>query len=596
MEPILVQKVLYSFMVYLCLASIVAIALKGKRAQGFVAPKYLSLCAALAVCCAIAIPLAYRILPTETEILSWECETVLNHFEALQNKQSTQDFAHSAIKVNQGLLSTSAKSVLFGIPTYSLFQLWGWSTFSLRFVAFLLGLGALGVSFIVIRDLFNTSTALLFVTLLATNPVMLYYMGYGVSQTATLFGFLLGLCASIKAIFSAKRVQLAWAMAAGALLFLATFNYAPGRIFVAVTLGFLLLYCLPIWRAKSAPARSRLFALTIIVVAGALFWAQREINSLSVLTAVRGEQVFIMAEHTDQLALYLGQKSSEERQRLGYISLWTMLRFCVAVASHRLHEFFVLFSPMKSFPSYWMRGSQHGESFPPYPSALIIPMAIGFFTLLRQLFTLRSLLLLSLFIGGLVPLLFTSRVDNHRAFLLLIPITAWSAHGLSAIREQLRGRWLAETHCALLFTGITICLIANTWQYLGAPDQVDPNTSLMLSELDNQLESQASVVSAGLNCQTQAAIDLRAAENARTAPDRAPVLWGRDIADKIVDGKFTSDSKELQEIAASALHNPLITVSSLPVTSWTTWLRDSNLQVTENELGNFRVVVAKTRD
>jgi hypothetical protein len=148
----------------------------------------------------------------------------------------------------------------------------------------------------------------------------------------------------------------------------------------------------------------------------------------------------------------------------------------------------------------------------------------------------------------------------------------------------------------LLFTGITICLIANTWQYLGAPDQVDPNTSLMLSELDNQLESQASVVSAGLNCQTQAAIDLRAAENARTAPDRAPVLWGRDIADKIVDGKFTSDSKDLQEIAASALHNPLITVSSLPVTSWTTWLRDSNLQVTENELGNFRVVVAKTRD
>ena len=590
MTPILVQKILYAFIVYLTIASILAIAIRKSRIEGNTTPKYLVLCATLSVCCAIAIPLFYRIIPDSTVILPWECETVLDHFEALQTNQTTQEFTLSAIKVNQGLLSTSAKSILFGIPTYSLFQHWGWNTFSLRFVAFLLGLGALGVSLIIIRDLFNTSTALLCVTLLATNPVMLYYMGYGVSQTATIFGFLVGLSAAVKAVLSAKRARLAWAIAAGILLFLATYNYAPGRIFVGITLGFLLVYSLPIWRSNGITNRSRIFALTIVVIAGALFWAQREINSLSALTAVRGEQVFLMANHSDQLALYLGQESSEERQRLGDISLGTLIRFCIAVASHRLHEFFVLFSPMRSFPSYWMRGSQHGEAFTPYASALIIPMAIGFFALLRELFTVRSLLLLSLFFGGLAPLLFTSRIDNHRAFLLIIPLTAWSAHGLSILLKRLRGKWLAETHCALICLAATATLIANAWLHLGVHESVDLNIALASDDLDARLPTGASLVTAGLNCVSQATLDLKIAEGVRVGRTRDGILWGREVGNQLTDQRFTPESKEARDIAASSSRHPVVVLSALPINSFATWLRSSNLQVTESTTGKFTIL------
>jgi 4-amino-4-deoxy-L-arabinose transferase-like glycosyltransferase len=581
---------------YLSIVSLFAALLKRRRPVVETTPKYVWLCALISLCCAIAIPVAYRLSPTRTAILPWECETILYHFDARQSNQSVSEFALSAIKNNQGLLSTSAKSFLFGIPTYAIFQSWGWNTTSLRLMAFIFGLGSLLLSFAIIRDLFNTTTALLFVILLSTNPLMLNYMGYGVSQTATLFGCLAGLWSTLKAIRYARNAQLAWAAAAGVLLFLATLNYAPGRIFVIATLGFLLLYCLLLWRWTESTTRSRVCAVIIMLVAGGLFWAQRELNSWSDLTTVRGEQVFMMSKHTDQLALYLGQDSTEEIMKSGKLSFSLMIRFCLAVAWQRFQEFYALFSPFRNFPTHWLRGSQHAEGFSPYASALILPITIGFLTCLRHLFSIRSFLLLTLFVGGLLPLLFTSRVDNHRSFLLLVPITAWGSGGISILIERLRGRALAEAHCALICVGVTACLIANTWNHLGATDQVDPNVSLMLSELDNQLQTQASVVSAGLNCSTQAAVDLRAAENARTATERTPVLWGRDIADKIIDGRFNSDSKELKQIATSAQQNPIITVSALPVTSWASWLRDSNLQVTESAPGNFRVVVAKTRD
>jgi hypothetical protein len=220
-------------------------------------------------------------------------------------------------------------------------------------------------------------------------------------------------------------------------------------------------------------------------------------------------------------------------------------------------------------------------------------MAIGFLALLRQLFTVRSLLLLSLFFGGLAPLLFTSRVDNHRAFLLLIPITAWSAHGLSILFARLRGRWLAETHCALICLGATATLITNAWLHLGVYEPMDSNIALASDELDARLPTGASLVTAGLNCVAQATLDLKVAEAARVGQTRDGIMWGREVGNQLTDQRFTPESKEARDISASASRHPVLVLSALPVNSLTTWLKSSNLQVSESTTGQFSILEIK---
>lgn len=590
MTLIALQKTLYAFLCYIVAVSAISALIKRGSIDNRRSAGYLWLCVLLAVGCAIAIPLAYRITPDRTFILPWECETVLSLFEARQSNLSTWEFAKSALRMNQGLLSTSAKSALYGVPTYAVFETLGWSTFSLRIVAFLLGLGALWVAFIVIRDLFDTTTASLFVVLFATNPVALNYMGYGVSQSATLLGFLAALCATLKAVRYAKRYQFLWSILAGALLVLATYNYAPGRIFVAITLGFLCMYIVPLWRSPSITTRSRISALAVIAVSAGLYWAQREVNPVSELTAVRGEQVFHMAKHTDQLVLYLGEAVVKERLKSGQLSWWTMVEFSLAVASHRLQEFFVLFSPTRGFPSYWLRGSPHADFFTPYASALIIPILIGFLALLRQLFSVRTLLLLCLFIGGTIPLLFTSRVDNHRSFLLLIPITAWAAHGLALLVKRLRGGWFAETHCAVLLLGFTATLIAYAWIHLGVRGEVNPNLSPLLEELNTHLPAGASIVPVSLNCPTEAAVDLVAARTLSNTKAPPPRLWARSVGELLTDQRFTPNVKELPELIASASSNPVVIISGGPISAFSAWLQTTNLVVNEKEVGGFRLI------
>jgi hypothetical protein len=528
-------------------------------------------------------------------MLPWECETVLNQFEAYQRDQSFLEFTTDALRRNPGLLSTSGHSLMFGVPTFAIFQTFGWNTTSLRLASYLMGLASLLIGFLTIRGLFNSSVALIFTAILATNPVLIHYMGYGVSQTATVFGFFTALALTMYTLRGSSWARLALGIPAGLALFLATYNYAPARIFVVATLGFLALYASSVIKILASSPRSRLAALLIIVTTVGLYFAQKQINPSSDFTTVRGEQAFAMLNHRDQLALYL--QNSPELQSLppGPLPLGIKVKFLMAVASERIREFLTHFSPMDRLFVYHERGNQHGDSFRPYQSALIIPMIVGFFAGLRSWRSIPSLLLFCLFFIGLGPLFLTNRIDNHRSLLLLFPLTAWAAHGIWILLQRLRGGWLAELHSAIIWSAVTISMILNAWFFTGVPDPVDQRVAGLLNRADPYIRSGASVIPSNLNCQTQALLALKVAEAKRVAQDTQPILWPFETGQLLTDDRFTVNSPEISKIIESASVAPVVVISALPLNKFNEWAQSSPLQSTEEVDDSFRFTILQKR-
>lgn len=586
MTNLIVYQLLYVALLYLVFSTLVS----GLRKRSHVQNKpswYLTLGATLAFCTAAGLPLMSRVFTPSSLMLPWECETVIHQFEAYQKNQSIPEFAQESLQRNPGLLSTSSNSLLYGIPTFAIFKKFGWNSTSLRLASYILGLASLILGFITTRALFNTGVALIFTTMLATNPLLIYYMGYGVSQTATVCGFFAALALTVYALKSSSRTRIIWSGLAGLLLFMATFNYAPARVFVIATIVFLALYASAILRIPDSSGPSRMAAVFIIILATGLYFAEKRINPLSDFTTVRGEQAFAMLNHRDQLEMYLHNAPEVTSLPPGPVPFAIKAKFLLAVASERIREFINHYSPLDQIHSYHARGSQHGDGFRPYQSALIIPMIIGLIAGIRTWRTRSSLLLFCLFFVGLAPLLLTNRVDNHRSFLLLFPLTAWAAHGAWILLQRLRGGWLAELHAGILWSVATIAMMLNAWFFMGAPDPVDQGAEQLLARSSSYISSGATVIPTALSCQNHAMIELKLAEAKRVAGERSVVLWPIEGGQQLTDERFRVDSPELSRIIESAANTPVVVISGSPLNRFNEWVQQSPLQSTEEHEGQF---------
>ena len=594
MNKFIVYQLLYASLLYLALSSLTS--WLSKRNQIPRVPAwYLKLGAALACLTAASLPFVGRIFVSSSLMLPWECDTVLNHFDAYQKNQSLLEFARESFRRNPGLLSTSGNSLLFGIPTFAIFQTFGWNPTSLRLASYLMGLASLVAGFVTIRILFNSSVALIFTTIFATNPLFIHYMGYGVSQTATVCGFFTGLAITAHALKSTSKARFIWAGLAGLALFMATYNYAPARIFVVATLGFLVLYSSSVVRTRDSSTPSRAAAFMIVAMTVGLYVAEKRLNPSSDFTTVRGEQAFAMLTHRDALAQYLNNSSEIQSLPPGPLPFGIKVRFLLAVASERIREFITHYSPMDRLIIFHERGSQHGDAFRPYQSALIIPIVIGFFGALRTRRSTPSLLLFCLFFIGIGPLFLTNRIDNHRSLLLLFPLTTWAAHGIWILLSRLRGGWLAELHSATIWSTITIAMILNAWFFMGEPDPVDQGVERLLARSSPYIDSGASVIPTMLNCQTHAMMALKLAEARRIAQDSPPILWPTGIGQQLTDERFTTDSQVLSGIIESARVAPVVIVSTLPLNKFSEWVQTSPLQSTEGQEDSLRFTVLRKR-
>ena len=594
MTNLIVYQLLYVALLYLVLSALVS-GLRKRTHLPNTSTWYLTLGAALAVCTAAYLPLIGRALSSSSLMLPWECETVIHQFEAYQRNQSIPQFAQESLQRNPGLLSTSGNSLLYGIPTFTIFKTLGWNATSLRLASYILGLASLILGFITIRALFNTGVALIFTAMLATNPLLVYYMGYGVSQTATACGFFAALALTVYALKSSSRTRVTWSALAGLLLFMATFNYAPARVFVVATIAFLGLYASAILRIPDSSGPSRMAAVIIILIASGLYFAEKRMNPSSDFTTVRGEQAFVMLNHRDQLELYLKNDPEVTSLPPGPVPFGIKVKFLLAVVSERAREFITHYSPLNQLRTYHARGRQHGDGFRPYQSALIIPMIIGLIAGIRTWRTRASLLLFCLFFIGLAPLLLTNRVDNHRSFLLLFPLTAWAAHGVWILLQRLRGGWLSELHAGIIWSVATVAMILNAWFFMGAPDPVDQGAEQLLARSSSYIDSGATVIPTMLSCQNHAMLELKLAEARRVGKDGEVTLWPIEVGQQLTDERFRVDSPELSRIIESASNTPLVIVSGSPLNKFKEWVQQSPLQSTEEHAGQFSFTVLTKR-
>lgn len=557
-------------------------------------PGWLKLLAILSVIGPVGITLLYRILPDHSAMLSWECDTTQAFFIALQNRQGIGEFMWNTLVHKPGLLSASAQTLMYGVPTYVILMTAGWSFATLRITSLIMGLASLALGAYVMRILFNRTAALLFIIVIATNPLFIFYMGYGVAQTATLFGLELALALVISAITDKSRWAYSKSVAASLALFAANYNYAPARIFVVATLAFLALFALyGIMRRPRCPKASAISVL-IAIITTTLILSEKRLNLYSDLTTVRGEQAFVMARQKEELRHYLGESAEAGDLNPDQLSFQKKVAFFWAIAAARTREMLQLFSPLRRSDTYYLRGHTHGANLSPYQSGMIIPLIIGFVASIRSRNKLPAMFLGSLVFLGTLPLLLTNRVDNHRSFLMLIPLGGWMAYGLSLCVERLRGGLLATAHCAIVFCITTAMLFAHDLFFLAIRDDIPTPVMLLSQHLAEQFKDDVTIATPGMDCAQQAILDVGLASSAHSRGLHIDRVFPADAALDLTDARFNTASPGYKLAMEWLKEKTLVIASSSPMTLLSADLRSKGYALRTKNIDNYAIVTASS--
>ena len=593
MEQFIAYRGLYCALIYILACSVLS-RRKISLSEDTISPGWLKILALLSVMGAVGITLVYRIIPGDSAMLPWECDTVHFFFNAFRDHQSIGEFSWNVFIQKPGLLSASAQTLMYGAPTYAILNSIGWSFAALRITSLLMGVASLALGAYLVRLLFNRTAALLFIIITATNPLFIFYMGYGVSQTATFFGLELALVLVILAITDKSRWAYGKALAASLALFAANYNYAPARIFVLATIIFLVGFTLLNLTKKTWRRRTVAITALIALVTTTMFLAEKRLNPHSDFSSVRGEQAFLMARHKQELINYLGESPETRDMNAANLPLIIKVRFLWAIATARGEEMLQLFLPLRRSDTYYLFGYINGETLRPYQAALIFPLLIGLVASIRSRHRLPAAFLASLVFLGILPLLLTNRVDIHRSFLMLIPLGAWIAYGLSLCVERLRGGRLANAHCALVFGLTTMMLFAHDLFFLATQQAVLPSTMLVSQHLAEQFQPGVAIATQGMNCPQQATVDVHLARAADARGLSIEKVLPTQATLDLTDTRFTKDSVSYQLAIEAVKEKTLVVASTVPITLLAADLLANGYTIEAQSIGNCTVVNASS--
>lgn len=552
----------------------------------------MSLC--LVIASTAILPALYRLIPVDTAILPWECESVFQYYQGLSLNETVENYAHKAVLANPGVLSASGHSLMYGVPTYALLNKLGWSMFSVRAMAYLLGLLALIPGYFFARRLFNPNVALLFIMLLATNTHTIFYMGYGVSATATLFGLLFALALCMAAIQARWAHRYVIAILAGGALFAACFNYSPAKIFVVITLGCLTGYGVTNLFQWRSSGRCGVAALMIVTTTLGLFAWERKINPGADFASARGEQAFVLMQHKDQIVSYLGDTPEIQALNPSELPLSSKVRFLLSVAQQRVPEFVRAFNPLLGMNTLYPRGSFDAIGMPAYPVGLFPSLALGCIAIILSPLAFRSVFVSVMFIGGLSALLLTTRFDTHRSYLLLIPVLMTISYGVWIPLRRLRGGFFRESLGALISFTFAAALIAHSWFFMAQRDYQAPSIREYAREAEKFLTPRASIAM-HLTCETRALVALHLADAAREYPFRNFTLWDPGLGSHLIDGNFNPTSVVYERFLREALQGEAVLLYDAPITLLLSDLQTRNVQVKNSAEGSLGVLAVSPK-
>ncbi len=366
-------------------------------------------------------------------LMVWEGEVVGGFAQAVQDGIGVLAFAAQRLGWDRGLVSSGHASFLYGAGTYLLFDLAGFSLWTLRAVAAICALLAIPAIYLVGRSSGNQVVATAAAALFAFNLPTLFYGRYGTSVSGTLLAALLALLATW---LLGEQGNVWWyGLLCGGALFLATLGYSPARLLVLALLACLVVVTVARWRDLRGQRAASLVLLLLSLLVVAV--SQQGQNTARWFVNARGEQIMALIKQPYYLREYLGRPLSPSQ-----LTSADRVEFVGQVLAKTVPEFITCLGyPLDPTLNWHRIMAVDPPHLPLFFGALLPLTGWGVACSLRRARSLQHLSLLAWFLASSLPVLLTTRVDCHRLVLLVVPLTLWTAFGLAeAARLLARAR------------------------------------------------------------------------------------------------------------------------------------------------------------
>jgi hypothetical protein len=407
--------------------------------------------------------------PTVLKTTRPHCSAPFGFAHGFETGQSILGYAARRLIWDDGLLSGGSGSLFYGAPTYALFHALGFSPWTLRVSAVTAMLLSIAVIHVLARRFFGPVAGGAAAMMLALNACALFYGRYASSPSGTVLAVLLAVLCTWLFL---DRDRPPWWMGAlcAEALYVATLQYAPGRLVVLVLLGLIFLALITRWR-------QRLVGCAVIAVAAVAVWeVQGLAGGRNVFLFGRGEQYFYMTKWPDYVASICPTCAalSARSPMAGQLEL---LRSWLHITVPQYLSFIrpsVQSVPLRDWDAPIFPNLFYG------PLMSFIVWGIGHS--LRRWRSWPHGCLLLWVSAVTVALLLTNRIDSHRIMLFVIPLSLWGALGIWEAVQAMTHARVPRALQHLLAAALSLTVVSNDVRLLWSPRIPRPVAGRILAD------------------------------------------------------------------------------------------------------------------
>ena len=489
---------------------------------------------------AVALFLLIRLDSYSGVMLTWEGDVSKEMGVQLMGAVSPFSYFIKQLRWDDGLVSSGQNSFLYGAFSYLLVYFNGFTLWNLRIMSVFWALLSVPLIYAIGKRFYGPRIAFFSTVLLLTNPLFLYYARYATSLSATLFCVLLSLYASL-AILKEGRLRWHSGILTALVFFITTLHYSPARLCVIYFLGFI--SAAFIFRRGLLKGDQIKAFIILILSCGIIFGAEKYAGSDTHFLRARGEQIFEMLNSAGYIKDYIGvskpfaELTSDQKKEV-------VLKI-LAISSENIAQ---LLNPSRSIRPDYSGINTVGD---PPDLPLVYPFLIPFilwafvFHIFRKR-DYRRIIHVILPLWVFFVLLFTNRADDHRAFVLVVPLTFLAAFAI----ENIQAKLLCNGFRSLLWEAIlslnilVMCIFPFTM--LRTDEGAVP--PVWISKLKGLIDSEALPVRVAMMADQKESswINLALIEKNRLLKRQESYLYQDSTRDKLSDEKFNVVEAEAQ--------------------------------------------------